>query len=371
MKQRGSAIVISMLLISAISLIAFGLAKAMYANTGTVTLYEDGSVAYFAAESGLEEGFLRYRYNQNTEIPFDDWKLGEDKVFKTTLGNSAGATLLGTRSGLTASDYSGIAPATDIEKTNQAYDLRIGYLGTEGHPFFGVPASDGTLASDASTLSDGTYGSAYVARDESIKIDLTGLKLDSDNTNNLKMKVQFYGTSSQEDMCKALIEIKFTVTDLSGATHEYTDLVKPIASGVGASQNCDTLINGSGINVYRTISATGVSTSLWPNQSISYNVDRLQSVFERALVTLPTENSKVMLTLRPLFFNARIGLIIAKCDGVGNTSCYTKSNVVAGPFTTVDSTGYFGSVVKKLSANIDRQSGTLYDLFDYVINKKS
>jgi hypothetical protein len=37
--------------------------------------------------------------------------------------------------------------------------------------------------------------------------------------------------------------------------------------------------------------------------------------------------------------------------------------------TKVESTGYYGGVSRKLEATIDRQSGTLYDLFDYVIYK--
>lgn len=369
MKQRGSAIVISMLLISAISLIAFGLAKAMYTNTGTVTLYEDGSVAYYAAESGLEEGFLRYRYNQNTEVPFKNWilKAPNDptvEVFKSIIGSLDGSVSPQTDTG---DLEEGVSLASNINKTNQAYDLRIGYLGTNGSPFFGEAVSDGTLASSTQAFSsDGEFGASYVVRDESIKVDLTGLDLGG--SSKLQLKAQFYGTggNTPSDICKALMEVKFTVNYEGGPIKEYTDLIKP-----NSAVNCDSLIGSYGINDYRTIQSNG-NVGTFPAGNIYYNVLSLQDVFARSFATIPIDGDKVILTLRPLYYDARVGLVTAGCDGtVTATSCNDKTRVVAGPFTTVESTGYFGSVVKKLSANIDRQSGTLYDLFDYVINKKS
>jgi hypothetical protein len=42
---------------------------------------------------------------------------------------------------------------------------------------------------------------------------------------------------------------------------------------------------------------------------------------------------------------------------------------VAGPTTTVKSLGYFASVTNQLTAEIDRQTGTVLDLFNYVIYK--
>ena len=58
-----------MLLITSIGVITFGIGRALFVQTQTGALYENGVMAYYAAESGIEEGFLMYRYNQNSEIP--------------------------------------------------------------------------------------------------------------------------------------------------------------------------------------------------------------------------------------------------------------------------------------------------------------
>lgn len=370
MKKRGSAIVITMLLISAISMISFGLAKALVLNTSTVTLYEDGSVAYYAAESGLEEGFLRYRYNQNATVPITNWLLGDSKVFKTTIGKFAGSITPSTDSGSNSAGISPVSSSTSVTKNEQSYELRMGHLGTDGKPFYGSADSSGNLkkAVSESFVSDASSGSVYVNKDESIKIDLTGLNFRS-NTNNLNLNVQFYGMNGTDsaEACKALLEVKFTVIQ-NGTTKEYTDILKP-----NTATGCELNTNLSGINTYRTISGSnGASISpSAPPSSLYYEVTPLEQVFDRAFANMPDPNTdKVSLMIRPLYFNARIGLIMSSCE-INPSSCTSQSNTISGPYTTISSTGYFGSVVKKLSANIDRQSGTLYDLFDYVIYKKS
>ena len=143
---------------------------------------------------------------------------------------------------------------------------------------------------------------------------------------------------------------------------------------LNSATSCDSQLGSIGINSNRTILSNGIQSSVGlftATPSIYYEVNTLEQVFDRAFANMPNHDyDKVILMIRPLYFNARVGLIMDACKS-DPASCTNKSTVVAGPYTTVQSTGYFGSVVKKLSADIDRQSGTLYDLFDYVVYKKS
>jgi hypothetical protein len=81
-------------------------------------------------------------------------------------------------------------------------------------------------------------------------------------------------------------------------------------------------------------------------------------------------SSKITLTLKPLYYDAYIGISTAACLTPNACNNNDKGIVMPGPFTNIQSTGYYGGVTRTISANIDRQSGTLYDLFDYVIFEK-
>lgn len=65
--RRGSALIITMLIIAAISAAAFGIARIFLADVRVATSIEDSQKAFYAAEGGIEEGLLRYRLDK-----FDD-----------------------------------------------------------------------------------------------------------------------------------------------------------------------------------------------------------------------------------------------------------------------------------------------------------
>jgi len=73
---RGSALIITMLVVATISAAAFGLSQIFLADLRVATSAEDSLKAFYAAEAGTEEGLLRYRVdrtnetlNNNTAIP--------------------------------------------------------------------------------------------------------------------------------------------------------------------------------------------------------------------------------------------------------------------------------------------------------------
>jgi hypothetical protein len=63
--QRGSALIITMLVVTAISATAFGLSRIFLADVRIAASLEDSLKAYYTAEAGVEEGLLRYRIDRN------------------------------------------------------------------------------------------------------------------------------------------------------------------------------------------------------------------------------------------------------------------------------------------------------------------
>lgn len=387
MKKRGSAIVIAMLLISAIGVITFGIARLIFIENRTVALYENGAVAYYAAESGLEEGFLRYRYNQNVEVPFNNWTLTSDdseKKYFQTIYNNYDTTNFEADKVITEGNI-GISTAYKIDPLRQTYDLRIGHIGSNGKPFYGIPiltnggdvenykVDEGFINSvpDAPDFNS-QYGAVFIPKNDSIKIDLSGYNFLIDDFHDLNLYAKLFvptGTLPEKKDCQALLEIKFTIIK-SGETKEYKDLIKPTFSGDPDSDfSCDNALGSKGINSLRTIDTTTSNTDASGN--IIYNASDLwQTVGLNGgtYTKSDTKDLKVVLTIHPIYYDVAIGLVNNNC--AGNLSLCenkTKEDVVSGPFTTVESTGYFAGVAKKLTANIDRQSGSLYDLYDYVI----
>jgi len=363
MKARGSAIIIAMLLITAVGSIAFGISRVLFVESTSATAYVNGAIAYYAAESGLEEGFLRYRYNQNAEVPFTNWDLNtaHNYVYRNNLQDS---------SMVSSSDtYSPTAVIADPKK--QYYDLRMGYLGTSGQPFHAQDADDdGTL-----TLNDywqtnygtGDFSPLSIPKDESVKIDLANLDLIT-AVNKLEFDARFTNPSgadisqSTDDNCYALIEIKFVVKDSSGFVHEYKNMLTG-----GSTDQCSRVLNISKSNLL----APNGTNIFYNSGMLSYNILDLRDVFARAGTTAPVNATSLVLYVKPLYYNAVIGIHIAGCDSSPSTCVSTRNKIVPGPYSSIKTTGYYGGTTRKLEANIDRQSGTLYDLFDYVIYRDS
>jgi len=69
MKKNGSALIITLLVISVIASFAFVLARLGVSEIKQSSQLEDSEMAYQAAESGIEIGLLLFRYNRNVEVP--------------------------------------------------------------------------------------------------------------------------------------------------------------------------------------------------------------------------------------------------------------------------------------------------------------
>lgn len=368
MKKRGSAIVIAIFLVAAIGGLAFSFGKVFLLEAANANLVESGISAYYAAESGVEEGFLRYRYDRNAEIPFSQWTLGEDSVFRSNLTDSQ----------VFNDGNMGVSKTnTPIANNNkQIYYLRQGYIGTFGEPFYGQDASNnGYLDDDDFQVSSPAYGSGEysflrIKKDETYKIKLDGLRLDSANlgNNDLELFAKFINPSANP-RGNSIMYVKLTVDEGLGGIKEYRTMITSDNSGSNSSTATCGLL-GRRANCYlekdiliaNLINNTPAGTTAWHQPNLLYSLLTTQ-----LNASIPTSSAKITLFLRPLYYDAYIGLSTKSC--VAGSCGSLKTSVVPGPYTNISSTGYFGQTAKTIEANIDRQSGSLYDLFDYVIYK--
>lgn len=367
-KERGSALIVAILIVAAIGAIAFSFGKILLLESTNASLYENGTVAYYAAESGIEEGFLRYRYDREAEVPFKNWTLGEDKIYRSNLVTDfvyTGASNNG------KSRTSLISGAGD-----EQYDLRMGFIGSESGPFFGQDLDrNGRLDEidlENPNYGTGDYGALTVTKDNSVKLSLGKLDLFSSSV-DLKALFTPYDATVPVVPARAIVEAKITVKyAVGGETKEYTNLIVPVSSAPTVCSNLgQTTVADNAECQAGLIKAVGQPAG-FTNQNYYWSVNDLITRWRTISLFAPfntASGDKATLTLKPLYNNMKIGLVSGACA----SSCLTKTSryVVPGPYTTISSTGYYGGVARTLEANIDRQSGTLYDLFDYVIYRAS
>jgi hypothetical protein len=325
MRRRGSAIIIAVFLISAIGSVSFALGRLIYLQVASAGAYEKGVVAYYAAESGLEEGFLRYRYNQEALVPFDKNWTRNSNVFRTDL------TALSVNIGNVA-NKTGI-PDTDLvaRPLNPNYDLRMGSLVLQY----------GNINNAADSSSP-----YYIKRDESKK-----LKVDFSRANDLNLKFKpVTGTATgsgtlssvlSDPQC-VLLEVK--IVGKVGSSASPLEEHKKMLYSPTASCDYSLVLNTADSSVlkYSDMSGYYSQNGLKSNVWFGVGCDLAQDETE--------------LYIKPI-----------GADIVFQLSPSAEGSKMVGPTSTISAKGYYKGTSRRLTANIDRQSGSLYDLFDYVI----
>jgi len=337
MQKRGSAIIIAMLLISAVGTIAFSFSRSLFLEIANANLYENGTVAFYAAESGVEEGLLRFRLDRNSELPY-----GVDKT--PTEKNQI------VRSNLTDKEiYSDLTGGTDIkdistiEPASMIYDLRI----NSKNSLIGIPDGINPGKADLSNfIANKDNGQFVIKRDESKKFDLTDVLATSDI--NFKFKPLSSNNSLiaplNEKKC-VLLEMKLIGKDISGTKTEEKKTVF-FSSFPGCDYSSVFAKEKLPLEFLRQYSLDGTTVA---------EIKNLKSILWPTVLL-----SESTLVIKPI--GSDIAFSIERKNPVSDPMVY-------GPLTKISSTGYYGDAARRLEVSIDRQSGTLYDLFDYVIYK--
>lgn len=335
MRRRGSAIVIAFFLMAAIGGVAFGIARLFYLDTSASDIYENSTVAYYAAESGIEEGYLRYRFNRQSEVGEIDENGDTLLVNRTNLGSNAQSPVIPPS---TSTNVQVFSQLPDVLSTSSLsfYDLRMSYLAkTYGNPSASTTDSDGALT--GADVVSANYGSEYfIKRDESVKIDVTeSIKNRGDATFFMRIVPDTFATGFD----KSKIFVEGRVAGKSGVSEvEHKKIIVTNTYPTPSEETTVPLSPGmaDGINYY---SRNGIIGNIAGSLS-SGGFDT-------------TGSNRVVLYLRPIGCSIVIGIV-------------PTNGRISSPFTTVRSTGYYGGLSRTLEARIDRQSGTVYDLFDFV-----
>lgn len=312
-KARGSALIIAFLLVAAVGGSALLIGRLFLIDQSLMESYENAAVAYYAAESGLEEAMLRYRYDRNTDLPTN-----QSLVLRTNLTQNDARNVLATDN-------------FNLNSTDKRYDLKMGYRSA----FYGNDVNQDRLLSsldlrDVKYKDDKDY---VIVRDEAIKLEMKDTLRLNDNDATFYVKpLALYSADKQ----KAFIEAKLT-GKRGGKLYEYKKAL------------IFTTVDGRDPTVFPK---TEDIFSMRIQDGI-YSVNYLKKAIAGSDF-LFNENEDLTLFLKPVNVSVAIGIVP------------NNSNIVL-PYTTVKSTGYFGNSTRTLSLKIDRQSGTVYDLFDYVI----
>ena len=321
-KPSGSALIIALLLMAAVGSVAFGIGRIFLLDTSIVGIYENSTIAYYSAEAGIEEGFLRYRYNRNAEIPAP---FVDGFVFRTDIENLS----VSNAKIEVASD-----PVTTMNRQIYDLDMRLyqDYYGDDRN-------GNGTL--EATDLRDNSYASVYlIPYDESQKIDITST-VDSPSADINLLFRRFNGfCQAGRDRRKAMVEVK-VVGYISGRLEEVKAIIlTPDYNGANSSYSVSAIKDDEAIAPV-VFSVTNLLSSIYTQTGALTNFD---------------QNKSVVLNIKPLVCSVTIGI-----------NPTLSGNKITSAFSTVESRGYYGGVGRMLVARIDRQAGTLYDLFDYVI----
>lgn len=305
--------VIAFFLMAAIGGVAFGIGRIFVMDSAISNLYESGALAYYAAESGIEEGMLRYRYNQDYELPLAD--TSKVKRFDLTAGSN-----------LAGNPYDPNTLVTNHAK--KYYDLNV----VNKAEFYAEDTNgDGTF--NTTDFYAGGYGGAgtpfRISRDEAVKIDVSDI---IGSGADLKIYIAMRNFTGGFNNSNSFIEAKVT-------GHKDPKFPKEFKKALVTAGN-DNFEQSTTV----TIDDTG-------------RVDHFvrNNILNAIAGSVLNDAEHKELFLKPIGCDIDIALVPV------------NATEMSSPWTTVKSIGYYGDATRTLTAKIDRQSGTVYDLFDFVV----
>ncbi|TSC94105.1 MAG: Uncharacterized protein Athens101428_417 [Candidatus Berkelbacteria bacterium Athens1014_28] len=323
------AILLSAIIGSAI----LGISAVAFRQIATVDKYTSGTFAFYAAESGIEEGLLRFRFDKNAEIPASITTSSADPLARKPL-NVYRNFLAEVPMRLLDSD-GGVTGGYTASDRRQIYDLQVyykqNYTGDDKAPPLGqISGKD---------LADPIYSADYkIAKDNAETFTILS---DPSVVKSNDIYLYWKWVSSSCNSTSRAVEIKAKVVDATGSgDDEYTMLY--------SNPRCPPLRNAT-------------PAILFPGTAnVYYPGNELKSAMGISAKTV------LSITLKPVGNTADSG------DGIYfgfDQGDATKNGRTAGLTSTIDSTGYFAGTSRKITANINRQNGTILDLFQYVIYK--
>lgn len=324
---QGSALIITVLLITAISTILFSTARLGVSDIAQVTRLEESLTAHYAAESGIELGLLAYRLNQETETSADATSTEGDYLNFNLQNNSASSVA-------SADNLLAINPSAPSANTKMWWkEERLG------------------VRDEASGLIN-TIQSPKLFKDQTQQLDLSNL---------VNQNLTFYWTSAQ-------------YIDSSGNEVDYPQVKNPKCT---PGESCDppyvealfgvefvlNKIDNQG-NVEECDKHISLASGL-SIENISYSVEdnKLTWLCQNGL---GGEGNKYKLRIKPL-----IGILDDPLREKDHPYIYYavsgNSHPIDSGITRINSTGYYGSTKRALQIDINRSSTKLLGLYDLIL----
>lgn len=309
-RQTGTALLITLLLAGVISAIAFGMTKITLNEVFVGMKGQEGLEAQYAAQAGVEDALMRYKFHDKTSLEMPDGARGgtngTNEVVRVYLNRSSVAK---------------VDPTTNRPEANADdyyYDLKVWHK-------------------QACQADSCEY---ILKKDESISLDT------SDITGTIGVTWNLY--NAHDNIIRAMPPAEAKKTGLWYRLSDPTDpgLIDPTKQ----SRDFFTFLNYYNPSDDPTLNPPFVKHFSQPGIRISRGTTG-------AFLSIRSARSlKFKAFISDTLNGAYIKITITSTSGA-----------VGGPKTYIESTGHYGDTAKKIEVTVDRESKSIIDVFDYVI----
>ncbi|MCX6810340.1 MAG: pilus assembly PilX N-terminal domain-containing protein [Candidatus Berkelbacteria bacterium] len=323
-KRKGAALVVAILLAAIIGSVAIGVTAIAFRQVNIAETYNNGLAAFYAAESGEEQGLLNFKYDKNIEIPANITTSNSDLLKRQPI--NAYRNYLNLTPMRSPINNSGVTGPYSLADRTQVYDLRVYYQ----QAFTGDDVDSNGLV-DGNDLKNYSTNSQYtIAKDDS-----KAFAINAGVANDVNLFWKWI-TPSCNGKSRALeVRVK------DSASNEHTSLFQDPSFG------CPNITNAE-------------NSTVTPGGIIGvYTLSSLKTKMNITALTI-TE-----MTLKPVG-GSNDGIYFGFTQGAPGMPGQRYSS---GLTTTIKSTGYFAGNSRQITADVDRQTGTILDIFNYVVYK--
>lgn len=323
--DSGSAIIMALIIIAGLAGTGLGAARLSRSNISQTNQFEDSLKAFYAAEAGVEAAFLEWRFDHDVEFwdqeaANDCYEGQTDRCLDATPARYV--TLDDQTSSFTGQDLVRNLSEEDVEAgvvpKNQAwYELRIYYRDPE-NPFLGTYI--GGFPYDTSEFYPTKGDLPRIAKDETLEIRFP-----------------------KHDQVKGF-DIKWASDGIQNTGDEFVQLIIHPVADDGAGNSVLAQIGNRPYYSNKVEYNNNVDVSYFVRNIEDYGYDLVSSIRIKCLTN--NENGGAIIAFRAF-------------DDLAN-NINVPLDVI-----TIESIGHYNDVERKIIYEIDRESGTIMDIFDH------
>lgn len=307
--RSGSALIITILVIAVVSAIGFSVSRLTISQMRQTTQLEDSVKAYYAAESGIEQGLLMWRYNHNVEVPKENLSQDDPQTMRVFMND------------MSTKDANISQPEPNVSNIPY-YDLRIWYKN---------PIIDGW--SEEIVCSENATSSYCTSPQENQPITRTGTEPALAKDSAIQYNMQ--GVDR--------ILLKWEFEDDSYCRSNCRD-----------NQGLPTICTANFSNSICKIEFIPINEQ----GDMDWDKKYLISYNERDNLGMPVNNIQIA---RFRVFGSGLKEYMISSQATGDDAKMSSG------FTIIESTGYFGNAKRRLQIKINRTSRTILGPYDMVI----